>query len=257
MHIASLTTCKKRMEKDAGEGLKKVVDSLMNQTFPFDKIIINVTQEECDLLDTIDLPKFVTKNVVKDDIKSFKKFLPTVKWYHENVEDKVDDDYVFIFDDDFVVHPSYHRYLSTKIVQYGNDKVYGVRYSYQSRHVIRPDATEMPAAASAYPLSRLNADFYDHFTVQTAEDFNYEDELYYCLYAKKIGLGGVVTALTFTQCMKELENNETTLAGKYYGNFVDGNPCKPRTQEIYETVKHVFGIEPPNYLLPFCIYDNN
>lgn len=258
MHIASLTTCKKRFQKDNGAGLIEVLSSLANQSMPYDKILLNVTMDEYTALQSISLPQQVTLNIVTEDIRSFKKFLPSVKWYNETYTGtKTNDDYIFIFDDDFIVHPEYHRYMNAKIYHYGNDKVYGMRYSFQARHVMRPDATEMPAAASAYPLSKMKSDFYDKFTIQTAEDFNYEDELYYCLYAKSQGLGGVVTKLTFLQFMKELPNNETTLAGKYFGNFVDGNPCNQRTKEIYETVERVFGIEAPNYLLPFCIYDND
>lgn len=57
---------------------------------------------------------------------------------------------------------------------------------------------------------------------------------------------------TLTSCIF----NETTLAGKYCGNFFNGNPCNPKTNEIYQVVYDTFGIVPPNYLLPYCIYDN-
>lgn len=264
MDIASLTSCPKRFQKDNCVGLMRVLCSLLEQNLPFDKVILNLNEDEYELLhksnfqlrdERLDI-HIVEKSF--GNIRSFKKFIPTVKWYVENCE-KNDNDRIYIFDDDWVVNKYYHDYFNTIISNPNYDtqnQVIGMRYNPMTKYVGRLDATQMPAAASSYPLKHFDKDFYENFNQELAEKFNFEDELYYCLYAKKKNLGGIVTNASFTQFMKELENNETTLACKYCGNFVNGNPCNPRTNEIYQVVYDTFGIIPPNYLLPYCIYDN-
>lgn len=241
MDYASLTTVPTRLET-----AKRVIESIRNQTLPFKKIFLNVSEEDFPerKIDIQPDDKIVI-TWTNENIRNFKKLIPTL----ETLKNENGEDYVFIFDDDFELKPEYHEYFRDAIKFFGDDKLYTIRYNELSKKITRPDATQCSAAASAFKLTDTLG-MLSHFNgLDTAESFNFEDELFYCCFFKKMNKEVVILNKTFDDLLIDLGNADSTMKTKYFKNFIGGNPCNPRILSNHEVVRKTFNLNPPNYLM--------
>lgn len=241
MDYASLTTIPTRLEK-----AKRVIESIRNQTLPFKKIFLNVCEEDFPgrKIDIQPDDKIVI-TWTNENIRNFKKLIPTL----ETLKNENSNDYIFIFDDDFELKPEYHEYFRDAIEFFGDDKLYTIRYNELSKKITRPDATQCSAAASAFKLTDALGMLSYFNGLDTSESFNFEDELFYCCFFKKINKEVVILNKTFEDLLIDLGNTDSTMKTRYFKNFIGGNPCAPRILSNYEVVRKTFNLNPPNYLM--------
>ncbi|MDE6620066.1 MAG: glycosyltransferase family 2 protein [Lachnospiraceae bacterium] len=186
--IVSLTTYPARIA-----GIRRVLDSLMRQTYKPDKVVISLAEDQFDRkMVPVDLSPYIAKGLeihwCQHDMKAHKKYLYALQEYH--------DSYVITVDDDFY----YDCYLVEELVRnaerfpgcvlarrshlitadrLGNIAPYEKWWSECIHYVEKPrmDLFAVGCGGILYPPNAVNR-----------EAFNIENVKRYCLYADDIWL---------------------------------------------------------------------